>query len=264
MVPTDTPRKRMRFLVIALMILTLSAGTADAATKIVAKTPVKKTATQVKGEKITANKISVVGDNTISTYKVKDGDTLSGIAQKFDISVNTIRWSNDINSKDTIKPGETLTILPTSGVIYTVKSGDTLSGIAVKFNADQQDILNANDLDNADSLKIGMKLVIPEAEPLDDAASDSSVPDTTAPPQNISPIPVPVPVSIPAPATDSNSSPQIQTPAVVSPVVSSEAPGTTMMVTNPVTTETYSITQMTFADIMRSLFLADCLKAFML
>jgi murein DD-endopeptidase MepM/ murein hydrolase activator NlpD len=257
MVPIDTPRKRttkhLRFLVIAAMILTLSAGSTQAATKTVTSsvkttavktkkaTTAKKTksTTKVKGEVISANKISVVGDNTISTYTVKNGDTLSGIAQKFDISVNTIRWSNNINSEDKIKPGETLTILPTSGVIYTVKSGDTLSGIAVKFDADQQDILNANDLDDADSLKVGMKLAIPNVEPLDDDASNSAMPDTTTPPENISPIALPAAVITQTPA--------VQTPAVATPIVpvapaQTQALGTTMMVTNPVTKVTYPIT----------------------
>jgi murein DD-endopeptidase MepM/ murein hydrolase activator NlpD len=273
MVPIDTPRKRrnkhIRFLVIALMILTLTVSTASAATKKVAvskstkkpttstakkaaatttkkvtmkatasKTTTTKAKTQVKGEKITADKISVVGDNTISTYTVKNGDTLSSIAQKFDISVNTIRWSNNINSKDTIKPGQTLTILPTTGIIYTVKSGDTLSGIAAKFSADQQDILNANDLDNADSLKVGMKLAIPNTEPLDSSSAAASVHDTSTPIENISPIPVPTP-----------SENTTQTSAVVSPIVSvpvpiaqTETPGITMIVTNPVTTSTYAVT----------------------
>jgi len=68
-------------------------GTAHAATKKVATTSktkkvtvaavaTKKTTTKVKGEKISANKISVIGDNTISTYKVKAGDTLSSHCQE--------------------------------------------------------------------------------------------------------------------------------------------------------------------------------------
>lgn len=257
MVPIDTPRKRIAFLFILIAVFSLTAHTASAATKaattkkavttstkkVAAKTVAKKTTATtktkakvaVKGEKVTANKISVVGDNTISTYTVKKGDTLSGIAAKFDISVNTLRWSNDLTSKSAIKVGQKLTILPTSGVIYEVKSGDTLSGIAAKFTADQSDILNANTLDDADSLKVGMKLTIPNVEPLDSAAAAEVTHDTTTPMQNIAPIeeiPV-VPVATP------------QTPAVepVSPItqILTPAPGTTMMVTNPVTLDKYSI-----------------------
>ncbi|MDB5254717.1 MAG: peptidase family protein [Candidatus Nomurabacteria bacterium] len=251
MVPIDTPRKRIAFLIITITLLSYSASPALAATKTtVAKkaatttkktvavksatakkattTPVKKATIVVKGEKITANKISVVGNNTISTYTVKKGDTLSSIALKFDISVNTLRWSNDLTSKSAINVGQKLTILPTSGVIYTVKSGDTLSGIAVKFEADQDDILNANNLDNANSLKVGMKLTIPNVEPLNSAAAAEVTHDETTPVENISPVEVPTTIT--------------QTPAV-SPItqILTPAPGTVMTVTNPVTKDTYSI-----------------------
>jgi murein DD-endopeptidase MepM/ murein hydrolase activator NlpD len=245
MVPIDSPRKHTRLLVIAIIILSLTGGRAHAASKTTAvkkaqkaKTTVatKKTSTktQVKGERITATSVSVIGDNTISTYTVKSGDTLSGIAQKFDISVNTIRSSNDIDSKDSIHVGEKITILPMSGVVYTVKSGDTLSGIAVKFDADQNDILNSNDLDDADSLKVGMKLIIPEAEPLD-AASASSSDGTIGPMENISPIAVPSSATTQTPVT---------IPVAVSiPAQQTQTPATgTEVVTNPVTTATYAIT----------------------
>jgi len=87
-------------------------------------------------------------------------------------------------------------------------------------------------------LKIGMKLVIPEAEPLNATASSSSVQDPTAPLESISPIPLPTqtpetaPTAIQLPVTDipNNVPGSVQTP------------GATVMVTNPVTTETYDIT----------------------
>jgi murein DD-endopeptidase MepM/ murein hydrolase activator NlpD len=253
MVPLDTPRKRTALLFITILLFGLMASSTQAATTKKAtvvkkttttkKTAVKKTTTpvkkptstkvpvakQVKGEKVTANSISIIGDNTISTYTVKSGDTLSSIAKKFDISINTIRWSNNINSKDTIHAGQKITILPTSGVKYTVKNGDTLSGIAVKFNADQGDILNANALDNADSLKVGMALVIPNAEP---ATSDTiSTATTVGPKENISTIP------------QTTVTVQSENPAVVTPVVTTPMQTTgTMVVTNPITTDTYAIT----------------------
>ncbi len=102
----------------------------------------------------------------ITTYTVKSGDTLSGIADKFNISINTIRWANDLTEKTSkIKPGDELVILPVSGVEYTVKKGDTLSGIAAKFDASQDDILKYNDIEK-NAIKVGMSLIIPGAEPI--------------------------------------------------------------------------------------------------
>ena len=61
----------------------------------------------------------------IIDYKVESGDTLSSIAQKFDISPDTIKWANDLTNANQIKPGQILKILPVTGVSHIVKSGDT-------------------------------------------------------------------------------------------------------------------------------------------
>lgn len=106
-----------------------------------------------------------VDKNAISTYTVVSGDTLSSIAAKFNISVNTIRWANDLTSKSKIRVGDVLTILPVTGVEYTVKKGDTISGIAKRFGSNQKEIIDSNDLASATAIKIGMVLVIPDAEP---------------------------------------------------------------------------------------------------
>jgi len=63
-------------------------------------------------------------------YIVAGGDTVSTIAEKFGIKVNTILWANNLSSGSTIRPGDKLTILPTDGVLHKVKSNDTLDKIA--------------------------------------------------------------------------------------------------------------------------------------
>ncbi|PLX21500.1 hypothetical protein C0584_02425 [Candidatus Parcubacteria bacterium] len=94
-------------------------------------------------------------------YIVESGDTVSTIARKFDISVNTILWENNLSSYSLIRPGDELSILPESGISYTIKSGDTLSGISRANDAELKDILDANNLSLSSSLKVGQKLVIP-------------------------------------------------------------------------------------------------------
>lgn len=107
---------------------------------------------------------NIHADPIITTYVVRSGDTLSGIADKFNITINTIRWANDLTSKSAIRPGDELVILPVSGIEYTVKKGDTLSGIAARFDASQEDILSYNDVDK-DAIKVGTELIIPGGEP---------------------------------------------------------------------------------------------------
>ncbi len=103
------------------------------------------------------------GSTEISTYIVRDGDTVSGIAKMFRVSVNTVLWANDLNSKSVLQAGKILVILPVSGIIYTVKKGDTVSSIAKKYRAAAEDITAFNDL-SINTLSAGQNIVIPNAE----------------------------------------------------------------------------------------------------
>lgn len=96
----------------------------------------------------------------IRIYTVEEGDTLSEIAETFDVSVNTIRWENKI-SGNTISIGKKLNILPVTGVKHIVVSGDTLSKIASKYDALKEDILIFNGLTNDSLLKKGDVIFVP-------------------------------------------------------------------------------------------------------
>lgn len=102
----------------------------------------------------------------IIDYKVENGDTISTIASKFGISSDTIKWANDLSS-DYIKPGQTLKILPVSGISYTVKSGDTLASVAKKYTAEEQAIVDFpfNDVPDDFKLKAGQQLIVPDGSP---------------------------------------------------------------------------------------------------
>ncbi len=100
----------------------------------------------------------------ISVYVVRAGDTLSDIADMFDVSVNTILWANNLKSARDVHPGNTLVILPVSGVERTIVRGDTLKSLAKKYNADTDDIAQFNRLDPAEPLKVGSTVIIPGGE----------------------------------------------------------------------------------------------------
>lgn len=112
----------------------------------------------------------------IIEYEVQPGDTVSSIADKFNISTDTIKWANDLDSIHSIKPGQKLKILPVSGVAHTVKSGDTLESVAKKYSAEQQAILDYpfNDVPDDFRLKVGQVLTIPDGVP----------PETKTPPKS--------------------------------------------------------------------------------
>jgi LysM repeat protein len=97
----------------------------------------------------------------VVNYTILTGDTISSIAEKFNISVNTILWENNLSAYSTIKPGQNISILPTSGIRHTVKSGENLSSISKKYDIDANAIAKANNISLTTSLKINQKLMIP-------------------------------------------------------------------------------------------------------
>ncbi len=100
----------------------------------------------------------------ISVYVVRPGDTLSEIANMFGVSVNTIMWANNLNSARDVHPGDTLVILPISGVERTIAKGDTLKSLAKKYGADAGEIAQFNGLDPEEPLAVGSKIIIPGGE----------------------------------------------------------------------------------------------------
>ena len=99
----------------------------------------------------------------IVEYVVQLGDTVSSIANSFGISVNTVLWANNLGNYSLIRPGDTLSIMPFSGLLYSVKSGDTLSKIANTYKIASEDIALHNNISADSSLKIGQKLILPGA-----------------------------------------------------------------------------------------------------
>ncbi|ANQ63308.1 LysM peptidoglycan-binding domain-containing protein [Staphylococcus equorum] len=101
-----------------------------------------------------------------TTYKVKSGDSLWSIANKYDISISKLKSLNNLTS-NVIFPNQTLKVSgstststnTSSGSTYTVKSGDTLSGIAAKHGTTYQKIMSLNNLSNT-NIYPGQKLKV--------------------------------------------------------------------------------------------------------
>ncbi len=100
----------------------------------------------------------------ISVYVVRPGDTLSEIANMFGVSINTIIWANDLKNSRDVHPGDTLVILPVSGVERTIVKGDTLKSLAKKYGAHAEDIAQYNGLDLTEALVVGTTIIIPGGE----------------------------------------------------------------------------------------------------
>ena len=110
--------------------------------------------------------ISDLPKGEITEYRVVEGDTVSSIAAKFGVSIDTIIWENSLKSVDAIKPKQILRILPGTGIRHTVKRGETVYSIAKKYQSNAQSMIdypfNTFADDELFSLMAGQELFIPE------------------------------------------------------------------------------------------------------
>lgn len=101
----------------------------------------------------------------VEPYTVKEGDTLAKIAEKYGVSIDTIKWANDLK-RDSLSIGQVVKIPPVTGIVHKVKEGETVQSIAKRYKTDSQKIVNFpfNDFSDLDTfaLNVGQTLVVPD------------------------------------------------------------------------------------------------------
>ena len=99
-----------------------------------------------------------------ASVTVKSGETLSDIAARYDVSINSLMRLNGISNSDHVEAGQTLR-LPGSVSAgkgrHRVQSGDTLSGIAAEYRVSERQLMALNGLSSADHVEIGQTLKLP-------------------------------------------------------------------------------------------------------
>ncbi len=121
--------------------------------------------------------------SSVSSYTVQSGDTLSGIANKFNTTYTSLAQINHLSNPNRIYVGQRLQLraqttnqTPTTNTssqaqrtnynnttatsTYTVQSGDTLSGIAAKFNTTYTQLAQNNHLSNPNQIYVGQRLQV--------------------------------------------------------------------------------------------------------
>lgn len=96
-------------------------------------------------------------------YRAQPGEALWVIADKFDVSPMTVWWANRLIDKDTLKVGELVRILPTTGIEHLVHDGDTLDSIARDYRADADAIAVYNSLEGG-VVVLGQRLIVPDGK----------------------------------------------------------------------------------------------------
>lgn len=108
--------------------------------------------------------VSHIGFNDSLKHTVVSGDTLTGIAHLYGLSLKTVLWENKLNPDSTLKIGQVLTIPPVDGITHVVaEKGDTLETIAKKYEVSIELIKEHNNLDG-DTIASNQRLFIPGAK----------------------------------------------------------------------------------------------------
>lgn len=105
----------------------------------------------------------VKSGSTNISYTINSGDTLGGIAEKFDVKQSDIVSENTGLDPDKLAIDQVLLIPPSKlSFIYKITSGDTLSGVATENKVSVQDILGKNkDLTESSVLSVGREIRVP-------------------------------------------------------------------------------------------------------
>jgi surface antigen len=95
-------------------------------------------------------------------YTTQAGDTVDSLATKFNVTADSIRWSNNVSGTN-LTANLKISIPPVNGIVYTVKAGDTPASLATKYSADEGQIIGVNDAE-INGLVAGEQIVIPNGK----------------------------------------------------------------------------------------------------
>jgi membrane-bound lytic murein transglycosylase D len=196
-------------------------------------------------------------------HKVRRGDTLSRIANRYGVRESELVAANNLRSRNRLSLGQVL-VLPgvaapptpvrevqvasaepaepaapvaaadapersddtpvRSDASYRVRRGDTLSIIAKRYSTTERDLAKRNNLRNRHRLSVGQRLRVPAVEPVEVASAESAVADVA---------PAPQAPAEPAPAQPP-STPSAPAPAPAAQPVPVPMPSPTVTATTPV------------------------------
>lgn len=112
-----------------------------------------------------AEKKLIDGGLYYSSYRIKKGDMIGVIAEKYGISQDTLISVNKIRATRTIQIGQNIKIPSLDGILYTVKKdGETPETIAGKYEVSAEEVANVNKIEVNASLDAGQSVFVPGAE----------------------------------------------------------------------------------------------------
>jgi surface antigen len=112
--------------------------------------------------KMSTSSVDATVRRDVSYYTIKPGDTVQDVAGRFGLTLDTLRWANNITDITSVIPGERLVIPPVNGILVKVQANTQLNTLAIQYHVNVQDIVDFNLLRDPDHLKAGTMLMLPD------------------------------------------------------------------------------------------------------
>lgn len=117
--------------------------------------------------------VSSIADRQVILYRIEKGDTLSGIARRYNVNLNSLMITNNVNARTVLQIGNTLKIPDNRSMVHVIAAGDTISKLAEYYQVNSSAIVEANPDKNPDALVIGDCLQIPVVQSAESSSQPS-------------------------------------------------------------------------------------------
>ena len=112
--------------------------------------------------KMSTSSVDAAVRRDVSYYTIKAGDTVQDVAGRFGLTVDTLRWANNISDITSVIAGERVVVPPVNGILVKVQSDTQLHALAIQYHVNVQDIVDFNLLRDPEHLKAGSMLMLPD------------------------------------------------------------------------------------------------------
>jgi len=80
----------------------------------------------------------------VTYYTIKPGDTVQDVAGRFGLTVDTLRWANNLADITSVVAGGRLVVPPVNGILVKVQSDTQIHALAIQYHVNVQDIVDFN------------------------------------------------------------------------------------------------------------------------
>ena len=112
--------------------------------------------------KMSTSSIDTTVRHDVSYYTMKPGDTLQDVAGRFGLTMDTLRWANNVSDVTTVTQGMRIVVPPVNGILVKVQPNIDLNALAIQYHVNVQDIIDFNLIRDPKRLAVGSFLMLPD------------------------------------------------------------------------------------------------------